>query len=155
MLLLLLPSQSFGISYGSHYGMNSAIKQGHLSLLCLYETTVVFLCLHFFLCASSPPGLSCLLLVVNGLTSIKNRPTSSLLFFFPILLGCFLHFSHRVEVRLLSPDVTGLVGHSLSCFASCLVCICFYFFFVNGRGEETNYNPKVFLLLNPSVGPSR
>ncbi len=70
-------SQSFGISYGSHYGMNSAIKQQFVFSLCLQNHSCPFFCLHF---RSFLRVLCCLLLVVKRhvMTSLKQTIVSFL-----------------------------------------------------------------------------
>lgn len=114
-------SQSFGISYGSHYGMNSAIKQQghllffvstkpHLSILCL-----LFLFIHQVFCR--------LLLVVkmNVMTSLQHlffsfvmRPLVDIFASYPSGVSAYAFtWCHRF--------ILPFVHH----FASHLVCICF------------------------------
>lgn len=73
---LYLFSQSFGISYGSHYGMNSAIKQQAHLPLCLNKPQLSILCLH-------------LVVKLHLMTSLLE--TISVLFFFPYPLFVMWH----------------------------------------------------------------
>lgn len=106
-------SQSFGICYGSHYGMNSAIKQqGHLPLLCFYKPTVVHFVSSFSLSHSSSL-LSSLVVKLCVMTSLKQ--TLSIFFLsvlWPLpLVEIFAFYPSAVCINMLSPDVIGSFCH--------------------------------------------
>lgn len=119
-------SQSFGISYGSHYGMNSAIKQqGHLPLLCFYKTTVV----HFVSSFLFTHQVLCRLLLVVKITAITSlqrlfSPPFSSFVMWP-LVDIFASYPSGVSAYVFTwchRFILPFVHH----FASHLVCIFFH-----------------------------
>lgn len=115
-------SQSFGISYGSHYGMNSAIKtrKDNRPFFVYTKPQLSMLCLHFLF---FPRVLCCLLLVVklHVMTSLKQTISVSLFVFFlhDVATSSWWHFCIMSMKRMWK------CFHLFASFVSCLVSICF------------------------------